>query len=78
MSLMPIPEKDVNVQKNCSVLLFLLQLNISVLDPRFRNSYRDPEFVNVYGTQESIPVNRFRQPMQPSGIDSLESIPGLL
>jgi hypothetical protein len=25
----------------------------------------EPEFVNVYGAQEWIPKNRFRQPMQP-------------
>ncbi len=25
----------------------------------------EPVFVNVYGAQESIPKNRFRQPMQP-------------
>ncbi len=27
----------------------------------------EPEFVNVEGAQESIPRNRFRQPMKPSG-----------
>jgi hypothetical protein len=52
-----------------------------------------PEFTNLSGTQESIPRNRFRQPMkhttnrfiaparqviEASGIDSLESNPGLL
>jgi hypothetical protein len=27
----------------------------------------EPVFVNVYRAQESIPRNRFRQPMQPDG-----------
>jgi hypothetical protein len=27
------------------------------------NRYAEPEFVNVYGAQESIPRNGFRQPM---------------
>ncbi len=27
----------------------------------------EPVFVNVYGAQESIPRNRFRQPLQPDG-----------
>ncbi len=27
----------------------------------------EPVFVNVYGAQESIPRNRFRQPIEPGG-----------
>jgi hypothetical protein len=27
----------------------------------------EPVFLNVYGAQESIPRNEFRQPIQPSG-----------
>ncbi len=27
----------------------------------------EPEFLNVYGAQESIPMNKFRQSMQPAG-----------
>jgi hypothetical protein len=27
----------------------------------------EPMFVNVYGTQKSIPINRFRQPMSFGG-----------
>ncbi len=48
----------------------------------------EPVFVNVYGAQESIPRNRFRQPMKPggpvrkigfrTGPPGWESIPGLL
>ncbi len=39
----------------------------------------EPVFVNVYGAQESIPINRFRQLMKPSGpVRQIgwESIPG--
>jgi hypothetical protein len=35
-------------------------LQVSAADP-------EPEFLNVYGAQESIPRNEFRQPMQPGG-----------
>jgi hypothetical protein len=38
--------------------------------PQRGNTYRqstEPEFVNFYGAQESIPRNRFRQPMKPGG-----------
>ncbi len=48
----------------------------------------EPVFLNVYGAQESIPRNRFRQPMQPggpvrqigfrTGSPGRESMPGLL
>ncbi len=31
------------------------------------NSATEPVFVNGYGDQESILINRFRQPMQPAG-----------
>jgi hypothetical protein len=27
----------------------------------------EPVFLNVYGAQESIPRNEFRQPMEPGG-----------
>jgi hypothetical protein len=27
----------------------------------------EPEFLNFYGAQESIPRNQFRKPMKPSG-----------
>jgi hypothetical protein len=33
-----------------------------------------PDFINVYKAHESMPMNRFRQPIYPSW----ESIPGLL
>ncbi len=29
--------------------------------------YTEPVFLNVYGAQDSIPRNEFRQPMQPGG-----------
>ncbi len=38
-----------------------LQIPLCVL------SQSEPVCVNVYGAQESIPRNRFRQPMQPDG-----------
>ncbi len=31
------------------------------------NSATEPVFIYVYGDQESILINRFRQPMQPAG-----------
>jgi hypothetical protein len=30
-------------------------------------SYSELVFVNIYGVQESIPINRFRQPTSPCG-----------
>jgi hypothetical protein len=30
-------------------------------------AWSEPEFLNFYGAQESIPRNQFRQPMQPGG-----------
>ncbi len=36
-------------------------------DDTFNSKYTEPVFLNVYGAQESIPRNEFRQPMQPGG-----------
>ncbi len=56
--------------------------------PSPRVSMTEPVFVNVYGAQESNPMNRFRHPMKPggpvrqigcrTGPSAWESIPGLL
>ncbi len=37
------------------------------IEPRHSKSYPEPVFLNVYGAQESIPMNEFRQPMKPGG-----------
>jgi hypothetical protein len=40
---------------------------INVFQVHIEAVYTEPVFLNVYGAQESIPRNEFRQPMEPGG-----------
>jgi hypothetical protein len=44
-----------------------LSPRLTSIDMVFLCLHAEPEFLNVIGAQESIPGNRFRQPMLPGG-----------
>ncbi len=49
---------------------FCSSIKFTIATPRpfkMKATQAEPVFVNVYGAQESIPRNRFRQPLKPAG-----------
>ncbi len=56
---------------------FLLSSEAQTLSEAIRHereiSTAEPVFLNVYGAQESIPRNEFRQPMEPRFLAPIDS-----